>query len=66
MLSQGFVGEASGAIKMMMKKLAINTLKGLSWFALAVLLLVLAWLASNNQRWRQALVWWSGGGCVMR
>ncbi len=37
----------------MLKKLAIRTLKGLAWLALAILLLALAWLASNN-RWVDA------------
>ena len=38
---------------MMMKKIAVNTLKGVAWLALAGLLLVLAWLASNH-RWVDA------------
>ena len=37
----------------MVRKMALNALKGLGWLALAVLLLALAWLASNN-RWVDA------------
>ena len=38
---------------MTMKQFALSTLKGLAWLALALVLLALAWLASNN-RWVDA------------
>ena len=38
---------------MTMKKIAVSSLKGLAWMALVVVLLALAWLASNN-RWVDA------------